>query len=102
MPLPYGSSQLTIKEGATGFIVDDAVQRVDLMEPQQQIEVSLAWQPADYAAVTLETLPLQRPDTPVDYTQLPENLPARIRQLAPQSQKIKVPSSNKSQPLKIT
>ncbi len=64
MPLPYGSSQLTIKEGATGFIVDDAVQRVDLMEPQQQIEVSLAWQPADYAAVTLETLPLQQPDTP--------------------------------------
>ena len=52
------------------------------MEPQQQIEVSLAWQPADYAAVTLETLPLQQPDTPADYTQLPENLPARIRQLA--------------------
>ena len=82
MPLPYGSNHLTIEEGASGFIVDDAVQRVDLMEPQQQIEVSLAWQPADYAAETLQSLPLQQPDTPVDYTQLPENLPARIRQLA--------------------
>ena len=82
LPLPYGSNHLTIEEGASGFIVDDAVQRVDLMELQQQIEVSLAWQPADYAAETLQSLPLQQPDTPVDYTQLPENLPARIRQLA--------------------
>ncbi|WP_291292809.1 transglutaminase domain-containing protein [Enterococcus sp.] len=82
LPLPYGSSEITIEEGATGFIVDDAVQRVDLMEPQQQIEISLAWQPAEYAAEALQSLPLQQPDTPVDYTQLPENLPERIPALA--------------------
>ena len=53
------------------------------MEPQQQI-VSFTGLAASglCRCETLQSLPLQQPDTPVDYTQLPENLPARIRQLA--------------------
>jgi transglutaminase-like putative cysteine protease len=82
LPLPYGSSYVTIEEGAGGFIIDETVQRVDFINPQPEIRASLTWQPSDYVAESLQQLSLQQPDAAVDYTQLPETLPERIYELA--------------------
>ena len=82
VPLPYGRSTLSLENGARGFQISDAIQRVDLIDPLPDTTLTLDWDHPDFAAENLQNLPLIYPDSPIDYIQLPDSLPQRVRDLA--------------------
>lgn len=98
VPLPYGRSQITIIRGDEGLIMDQENHRVDFLQPSERSSIRLKWETPEYSGRDLLAVPLGYPrlarvtdsefqfgdieEVPVNYLQLPAELPERVSQLA--------------------
>lgn len=78
LPLPYGKIDTVRKN----FILNNFTGRVNFPRDARAKKIVLSWQDLDYSLKDLAQVKNKRPTSPVDYLQLPETLPQRIRSLA--------------------
>ncbi|GCF93147.1 hypothetical protein NRIC_10380 [Enterococcus florum] len=84
VPLPYGRSIVQATEGTTGFVFLEETGRVNFIDSNNgEKEILNQWSTPDYQLSDLAMIQPQLPlESQVDYLQLPNELPARIRDLA--------------------
>lgn len=78
LPLPYGEKQIQLTSGQTTFYLYEESDRVDLLGNSVRID----WQDLKYSAAELSEVAVSLPTNTIDYLQLPEQLPQRVRDLA--------------------
>lgn len=82
LPLPYGNKQIKIEEGTTELYTNQETQRADFQNAQQSRLFQIDWQDLEYTMEDLNDISVASPDSTIDYLQLPDQLPERVRSLA--------------------
>lgn len=81
VPVPYGNFQVAIQDGAAGFEVNNISERIDFLNYTDEVSLELNWENFAYTTDDLANVQVTIPPGFVDYLQLPDSFPVRIRAL---------------------
>lgn len=82
VPVPYGNFQVAIQDGASGFEINNDSGRLDFLKYTEEMTLKLNWENFAYTSDDLANVQVTTPPSTINYLQLPDSFPARIKALA--------------------